>query len=197
MLPCCIRFNIKVADADGTPYSAHFFRARFSGPAIVMGEVEERADGEYLVTWRPREPGLYTATVSCLGHVQWVNVLFHQILLLHASGSGIADPGQGIPRFFVNQHIYGSPFNVLVDDDEEGQRMVEKVEEVEEEEVNVREDEGGRGKQPQGLCKGRASAADPYLWGGGRWVRRDVCQWHGDYCGGIESQRFDQHDDDG
>eukprot|EP00960_Hanusia_phi_P054022 762521-Hanusia_phi.AAC.22 len=107
----------------------------------------------------------------CMQVMTWL----FQVLLLHASGSGVADPGQGVPRFFVNQHVYGSPFQVLV------------------------EGEGDGTEQPRGLCRGRGTAgeADPYVWGEGRWVHKEACSWQGDFCGGIESQRFDQHDDDG
>eukprot|EP00961_Rhodomonas_salina_P004308 59075-Rhodomonas_salina.3 len=99
------------------------------------------------------------------------------MLLLHVGGSGAADPGSGVPRSFINQHIAGSPATVTVD---------------------------GRGQGEQGgalpLCSGRRKEEREgrreggAAGGAGRWVHRDVCRWGGGWCEGVGSERFDAVD---
>jgi hypothetical protein len=89
------------ARGDGSsPASGHFFRVRLQGPAIVMASVHElnSTRGVYRAEYRAVDAGQYSVSV----------------VLLHASDTGLADPGQGIPRQFLNQHIHSSPFVVHV-----------------------------------------------------------------------------------
>lgn len=99
------------ARGDGSsPDAGHFFRVRLIGPAIVMGTIQElnATPGVYKVEYTAVDSGVYTMSV----------------VLVHASNTGVADPGQGIPRQFINQHIRGSPFLVRVGDEaQEGEAV--------------------------------------------------------------------------
>ena len=183
------------ARGDGsTPSSGHFFRVRLVGPAIVMGSIHElNSTGVYQVTYRAVDAGVYSMSV----------------VLLHASNTGIADPGEGIPRQFLDQHIAASPLQV---------RVTPSAHPVQPPPDSSACTAGGTGQgswargcmaqppfhapfhAPAPLCPGMRRYARQSVrplgppWAQGRWVHRHVCEWQGDWCGGVESDRVDQAD---
>ncbi len=180
------------ARGDGsTPSSGHFFRVRLVGPAIVMGSIHElNSTGVYQVTYRAVDAGVYSMSV----------------VLLHASSTGIADPGQGIPRQFLNQHIAASPLQVRVTP---GAQPLQPPPDSSACTAGGKEGQGSwaRGCTPHPpfhapvpLCPGMRRYARQSVrplgppWAQGRWVHRHVCEWQGGWCGGVESDKVDLDD---
>lgn len=199
-----------VIDARGngsSPATAHFFRVRLVGPAIVMGTVDElhTQPGRYNVKYRAVDPGVYIMSV----------------VLLHASRSGTADPGEGIPRQFINQHINSSPFVVRVTAAPEHQLTSPPQADTRGEDTGSGAHATGRRRAPawaidqanphrggfglatpQPLCPGmrrygtrgwRGRGAGP-PWAQGRWVHRHLCLWNAGACEGVGSERVDESD---
>ena len=100
--------------------------------------------------YEPHEAGTYAMTV----------------LLLFAHGSGIADPGAGVPRLFVNRHVPGSPFPVRV---------------APAPCPAAAGPPGCTSERRLPLCRGGLLPASrpggPRAGGPGRWVHRDTCAW--------------------
>ena len=183
------------ARGDGSsPATGHFFRVRLVGPAIVMGSIYEltATPGVYKVEYTAVDSGVYSMSV----------------VLLHASHTALADPGQGIRRQFINQHIQGSPFQVRV-----AHHMLSNVTYTQ---ADARRKEGGgggfgkadtysgfgKGQTQSFLCQGlrrhgtHSNDGTGPPWSAGRWVHRDVCLWFADGCEGVKSHLYDQTDDD-
>jgi hypothetical protein len=194
--PCS--FLIDARGDGSSPSTGHFFRVRLVGPAIVMAHVHElkTTPGVYKVQYTAVDPGVYSMSV----------------VLLHASHTGIADPGAGVARQFLNQHIQASPFALRVvagGDDAAPAPLPEQSAAAPA--ACRREDEDaltglGIANRPPGkpwpLCEGirrRAGAGEERggtgpPWARGRWVHRDLCRWHEDACQGVGSDRADRLD---
>jgi len=183
------------ARGDGSsPATGHFFRVRLVGPAIVMARVRElnSTPGVYEAEYTAVDPGVYSMSV----------------VLLHASHTGVADPGAGVARQFLNQHLEASPFRLrVVAAREEGQahaaRQSADLEGVEDDDAGtdfsiVRRSPGKswplcEGMSRQARQRGKRTGAGP-PWARGRWVHRDLCRWHDDACQGVASDRVDRLD---
>ena len=181
-------FLIDARGVGSSPASGHFFRVRLVGPAIVMGSVHEvnGTSGVYKAEYRAVDAGVYNMSV----------------VLLHASNSGIADPGAGVARQFLNQHIQGSPLEVRVTSTAhvalgaQSSSITWGIVEGETVRCNPR-------MKPWPLCAGmrRFSRTSGHgvprgpPWAEGRWVHRDVCLWNSAACEGVASNRIDQLDD--
>jgi hypothetical protein len=179
------------ARGDGSsPASGHFFRVRLVGPAIVMGSIQElnTTPGVYQVTYRAVDAGLYSMSV----------------LLMHASNTGLADPGEGIPRQFLNQHIRASPLLVRVTHSAHPLPTDSSGDSPRREEDKGSWSSADMARPPldaaSPLCPGMrryARLSTPPLgppWSEGRWVHRHVCLWQGDWCDGVGSDRVDKDD---
>jgi hypothetical protein len=164
-------------------------KKKTAGPAIVMCNVRYQGNGRYLVEYTTYDSGAYQLSVK----------------VLYANGSGRADPGSGTPRTFVNAHVAGSPFTVIVAPHPQEIRETLPYPVREEtgpypgrQEIRetvpypVREETGPYpGTENDVLCPGMFSprknkgVGSGWEAGRGRWVHRDVCLWFGDWCGGV------------
>jgi hypothetical protein len=120
--------------------------AAVASAASTLRDCAHRARRGGQVAYEPHEAGTYSMAV----------------MLHFAHGSGLADPGDGVPRIFANRHVPGSPFAVR---------------------VAAAPCAGPVACAPdRGLpvCRGGLQPAPrqgTIAGGPGRWVHRDTCAW--------------------